>query len=93
MPKYFSFKIAGYFLYFTSHCIIEPIHAHASDSKLTEGSAAKLWVKENGDTVVASYGAVSYRDMAVIRQFVKDNIDSIKTTWTDFAGYVEFKDS
>ena len=90
MPKYFSFKVAGYFLYFTSHCIIEPIHAHASDSKLSESGSAKIWVKENGDTVVASYGAVSYRDMTVIRQFIKDNIHLIKKTWIDFAGYVEF---
>ena len=34
MPKYFQYKVAGYYLYFTSHSIVEPIHAHASDSKL-----------------------------------------------------------
>jgi hypothetical protein len=92
VPKYFSFKVEGYFLYFTSHCIIEPVHAHASDSKLSERGSAKIWVKENGDTVVANYGAISHRDMAVIRQFIKDNIVSIKRTWADFAGYSEFKD-
>lgn len=26
MPKYYEYKIAGYYLYFTSHCIIECMH-------------------------------------------------------------------
>jgi len=90
MPKYYNYKIAGYFLYFTSTCIVEPIHSHASDSKLTEGGSAKIWVKENGDTVVASYGIVSERDMNKIRAFIKDNIEDIKKSWIDFAGYIEF---
>ena len=29
MPKYYEFKVAGYYLYFTSHCIIECMHVHA----------------------------------------------------------------
>ena len=33
MPKYYEFKIAGYYLYFTSHCVIECMHVHASDRK------------------------------------------------------------
>ena len=35
MPKYFAFKICGYYLYFTSHCVLECMHAHASDEELT----------------------------------------------------------
>lgn len=31
MPKYFDFKVSGYYLYYTSHCIIEAMHVHASD--------------------------------------------------------------
>lgn len=31
MPKYFLNKIAGYYLYYTKHCVIECMHAHASD--------------------------------------------------------------
>jgi len=92
MPKYFTFKVAGYFLYFTAHCVIEPIHTHASDARLSEGGSAKIWVKENGDTTIANHGAISHRNMSVIRQFIKDNIDSIKKNWVDFAGYVEFLD-
>ena len=34
MPKYYEFKIAGYYLYFTSYCVIECMHVHASDRKL-----------------------------------------------------------
>lgn len=30
MPKYYEFKIAGYYLYFTSHCVIECMHVHAN---------------------------------------------------------------
>ena len=43
MPKYFDFKVSGYFLYFTSHCVIEAMHVHASDRKLTEIGSAKFW--------------------------------------------------
>ena len=34
MPKYYEFKIAGYYLYFTSYCVIECMHVHASDPDL-----------------------------------------------------------
>ena len=40
MPKYFQDKVAGYYLYFTMHCVIECMHAHASDKKLTETGSA-----------------------------------------------------
>ena len=34
MPKYYEFKVCGYYLYYTAHCIIEAMHVHASDKKL-----------------------------------------------------------
>ena len=40
MPKYYEFKIAGYYLYFTSYCVIECMHVYASDRKLTESGSA-----------------------------------------------------
>ena len=52
MPKYFDFMICGYYLYFTSHCIIEAMHVHASNRHLTEAGSAKLFVLGNGDTEV-----------------------------------------
>lgn len=45
MPKYYEYKIAGYYLYFTSYCVIECMHVHASDRKLTEAGSAKFFVK------------------------------------------------
>lgn len=47
MPKYYDFMICGYYLYFTSHCIVEAMHVHASDRRLTECGSAKLFVKGN----------------------------------------------
>ena len=34
MPKYYDFMICGYYLYFTSHCIVEAMHVHVSDRHL-----------------------------------------------------------
>lgn len=61
MPKYFDFKVSGYYLYYTSHCIIEAMHVHASDKKLTEAGSAKLFVKGNGDTEVMARGILTDR--------------------------------
>ena len=35
MPKYYEFKVCGYYLYYTAHCVIEAMHVYASDKKLT----------------------------------------------------------
>lgn len=43
MPKYYPYKIAGYYLYYTSHCTLECMHVHASDDKLTEKGSAKFY--------------------------------------------------
>ena len=67
MPKYFSFKICGYYLYFTSHCIVECMHTHASDSRLTEGGSAKFFIKRNGDTVLQERGVLSDREIKRIQ--------------------------
>lgn len=40
MPKYFQFMVAGYYLYFTSFCIVECMYVHASDGRLTETGSA-----------------------------------------------------
>ena len=45
MSKYFSFKVCGYYLYFTSHCVVECMYAHASDEELTEAGSAKFFVR------------------------------------------------
>ena len=48
MPKYFQFMVAGYYLYFTSFCIVECMHVHASDRRLTESGSAKFFVIRTG---------------------------------------------
>lgn len=82
MPKYFDFKVCGYFLYFTSHCVIECMHVHASDSRLTESGSAKLFVKNNGDTVVQSQGMLSDRELRIIQAFVKENYREMYLKWS-----------
>ena len=54
MPKFYEFKVAGYYLYFTSFCIVECMHVHASDSRLTEAGSAKFFVKKDGTSVKKS---------------------------------------
>lgn len=64
MPKYYGFKIYGYYLYFTSHCVVEAMHAHASDSKLTEAGSAKFFVKADGETEIAEKGQLNEREIS-----------------------------
>ena len=73
MPKYFDFMICGYYLYFTSHCIVEAMHVHASDKRLTEAGSAKFFVKGNGDTIVKARGILTEKELRIIREFVKVN--------------------
>ena len=73
MPKYYDFKVCGYYLYFTAHCIIECMHGHASDRRLTEAGSAKVFVKSNGDTVVQNQGNLTERELNRIQAFIKDN--------------------
>ncbi len=82
MPKYFDFKVCGYFLYFTSHCIIECMHVHASDSRLTEAGSAKLFVRSNGDTVIKNRGTLSDKELRVIQAFVKENYREMYLKWS-----------
>ena len=61
MPKYYEFKVCGYYLYYTSHCVIEAMHVHASDRKFTETNSAKFFVKSNGETTVEDVGTLTQR--------------------------------
>ena len=68
MPKYYGFKVYGYYLYFTSHCIVEAMHVHASDAKLTESGSAKFFVKADGGTRVAEKGRLSDKEVLGIQE-------------------------
>ena len=91
MPKYFSYKVCGYYLYFTSFCVVECMHVHASDSKLAEGGSAKFFVKSNGDTVVSNRGVLSDREIARISEFIKEHYQEMYLRWAQYSknGYYE----
>ena len=85
MPKYYQFKIAGYYLYFTSFCVIECMHVHASDKKLTETGSAKFFVKENGDSVLQKKGLLNEREIAKIQAFIKLNYKEMYLKWQQYS--------
>ena len=73
MPKYFQFMVAGYYLYFTSFCVVECMHVRASDGKLTESGSAKFFVKANGDATLERQGRLTAREATMIQKFIKKN--------------------
>ena len=85
MPKYFQFMVAGYYLYFTSFCIVECMHVHASDRRLTESGSAKFFVKEDGDSVVQSQGSLTDREALVIQKFIKKNYREMYLKWREYS--------
>ncbi len=85
MPKYYEFKIAGYYLYFTSFCTIECMHVHASDRKLTQSGSAKFFVKENGDTVLQNRGVLTEREILKIQAFIKTNYKEMYLKWSKYS--------
>jgi hypothetical protein len=85
MPKYYSFMICGYYLYFTSHCIIEAMHVHASDRRLSESGSAKLFVKGDGETEVQSQGMLTEKQLRIIRTFIKDNYKEMYAKWCEYS--------
>lgn len=85
MPKYYEYKVFGYYLYFTSKCTLEAMHAHASDTKLTEAGSAKFFVKNNGDSVIANKGLLSERDLLRIQKFIKENYLTMFEKWCEYS--------
>ena len=85
MPKYYDFMVCGYFLYFTAECIIEAMHVHASDRKLTEAGSAKFFVKENGDTYVQYSGRLTDLEIRKIQRFIKENYVEMYQKWSSLS--------
>ena len=85
MPKYYQFKVIGYYLYFTSFCIVECMHVHASDSKLTESGSAKFFVKANGDSILQNKGVLNEREIAKIQAFIKENYKDMYIKWAAYS--------
>lgn len=85
MPKYYEFKVAGYYLYFTSFCIVECMHVHASDRKFRESRAAKFFVKDNGDSILQNRGALNDREIGKIQDFIKQHYKDMYKKWSDYS--------
>ncbi len=85
MPKYYEFKVCGYYLYYTASCVIEAMHVHASDRKLTEGGSAKFFVKRNGDTTVERQGQLKDKEVKKIREFIKCHYKEMYLRWCELA--------
>ena len=85
MPKYYDYKVAGYYLYFTSFCTVECMHVHASDRKMTEAGSAKFFVKENGDAVLQDRGRLNDRDIKKIQIFIKQYYLEMYEKWAEYS--------
>ena len=78
MPKYYEFKVCGYYLYYTASCVIEAMHVHASDRKLTEAGSAKFFVMNNGDTTVERQGQLF--DALVMDYMDAEHVDKVEAS-------------
>ena len=85
VPKYYEFKVCGYYLYYTASCVIEAMHVHASDRKLTEADSAKFFVKSNGDTTVEKQGTLTEREVRKIRAFIKEHYKEMYLKWMELS--------
>lgn len=83
MPKYFRDKVIGYYLYYTEHCVMECMHAHASDSRLTEAGSAKFFIKENGDSVITKRGKLNDHEINVIQRYIKKHYKEMYEKWSE----------
>ncbi len=81
MPKYFDFKVCGYYLYFTAHCVVECMHVHASDRRLTEAGSAKFFVKSSGEAVLQNKGQLNDREVRMIQSFIRENYKEMYLKW------------
>ena len=86
MPKYYPFLVAGHYLYFTSKCIVEAMHVHASDKKLSEGNSAKFFVYADGSTKVQQEGDLSDIQIKTVQRFIRENYLEMYEMWRLFGG-------
>lgn len=85
MPKYTNDMIAGYVLYFTSKCVIEAMHVHASDKELSENGSAKFFVYDDGSTRITEWGTVNERDMKKIQAYIQANYKNMYNKWIKYS--------
>ena len=85
MLKYYQFKVCGYYLYYTASCVIEAMHVHASDRKLTEAGSATFFVKSNGDTTIEKQGSLTEHEIRKIQSFIKVHYKEMYLKWLEIA--------
>lgn len=86
MPKYYEYKVANCYLYFTSKCIIEAMHVHANhDGKLLEHGSAKFFVKGNGDSELQKQGDLSEKELNAIQRFIKEHYLEMYSKWSEYS--------
>ncbi len=84
MPKYYPFKVVGYYLYYTSFCTIEAMPVHTNDRSLSEVGSAQFYVLENGDTTVERKGILNNRELRKNKRTIKDHyLDMYELLKTD----------
>ena len=86
MPKYYSFLVADHYLYFTSFCVVEAMHVHASDKELTEARSAKFFVRADGSSKMEKRGDLTDRQVSVIQKFIKENYVEMYQRWKTYGG-------
>lgn len=65
--------------------VIECMHVHARDRRLTEEAFAKLFVKQNGDTVVQNMGSLTEQELRKIQKFIKLNYQEMYLKWSAYS--------
>ncbi len=86
MPKYYPFRVADHNLYFTADCIVEAMHVHAGDRRLTEANSAKFFVKADGSSVMKKRGDLTDKQANTIMRFIKENYLDMYRIWKEFGG-------
>ena len=57
------------------------MHAHASDSKLTESGSAKFFVKKDGSTIIQKKGILTDREVRILQIFIKEHYLEMYELW------------
>lgn len=53
--------------------------------KMTEAGSAKLFVQENGDTIVQNKGVLNDKELRIIQGFIKQNYQEMYLKWAEYS--------
>lgn len=85
MPKYTEDKIAGYYLYFTSKCVVEAMHVHANKGTIQRSGSTKFWVYNDGTSTVTGPTRMSKKNIGIIQQYIKLNYKDMYAKWQAYS--------